>query len=236
MAPLPRRLVTEQLDILDPADPLAVGSRRDLVLVNRLMFAVPIAARLLQRHVARPPRRILEVGAGDGRFALQLARRLAKRWPGVEIVLLDRQDLVTAETRRAFAALGWLARPLPADVFALPGALGGEDAGFDCVCANLFLHHFEGETLRRLLGLLSSLAPVTVATEPHRDRASLFASHLLGALGANAVTRHDAPASVRAGFCGRELSAHWEAAGFTLHEGRHGAFTQGFAAVREGGR
>ncbi|WP_062015208.1 class I SAM-dependent methyltransferase [Aureimonas sp. AU4] len=236
MAPLPRRLVTERLDVLEPADPLAMGSRRDLVLVNRLMFAGPIAAGLLRRHVAAPPRRILEVGAGDGRFALHLAKRLAERWPGVEIVLLDRQDLVTAETRRAFAALGWLARPLAADVFALPGALGMGDPGFDCVFANLFLHHFEGDALRRLLRLLAQMAPVVIATEPHRDRASLLASRLLGLLGANAVTRHDAPASVRAGFCGRELSAQWEAPGFALHEARHGPFTQGFAAVREGGR
>lgn len=234
MAPLSRHLVPEQLDELDPADPLAVGSRRDLVLVNRLMFAVPIAAKLLRRQLARSPRRILEVGAGDGRFMLALARRLAPLWPGVEVTLLDRQDLVASETRQAFAALGWQARPLAMDVFALPRATA-EGEGFDAVFANLFLHHFEGERLRELLALLSGLAPAVVASEPHRDRVSLLASRLLAVLGVNAVTRHDAPASVRAGFRGREVSDHWPAGGFVLHERRYGPFTHGFAAIRESG-
>jgi len=233
VATLPRTLVPEELDRLDPGDPLARGSRRDLVLVNRLMFAPAISASLMRRHLATPPRRILEVGAGDGRFMLALARRLAPLWPGVEIVLLDQQNLVSAETRHGFAALGWRAEPVVADVFALPGALGQAAGPFDLASANLFLHHFEGEALRALLQRLAHLAPVVTATEPHRDRVSLLASRLLGVLGANAVTRHDAPASVRAGFTGRELSSSWRVEGFRLHEGRRGPFTHAFAAVRE---
>lgn len=234
MAALPRWLVPERLDALDPADPLAQGSRRDLVLVNRLMFAGPIAARLMRRHLRVPPRRILEVGAGDGRFMLGLARRLARHWPDVELVLLDQQNLVLAETRHAFAALGWRAHPVQADVFALPGALGDRGGTFDLACANLFLHHFEGAALRDLLSRLAALAPVVTATEPHRDRVSLLASRLLGVLGANAVTRHDAPASVRAGFRAGELGAAWPSSDFRLTEGRAGPFTHTFAAVREG--
>jgi hypothetical protein len=45
------------------------------------------------------------------------------------------------------------------------------------------------------------------------------------ALGANDVTRHDAVASVRAGFLGKELSSLWlqgAASGWTL--GEHGVF------------
>jgi hypothetical protein len=52
-----------------------------------------------------------------------------------------------------------------------------------------------------------------VACEPRRNLFALAASHLVFALGANHVTRHDAVASVRAGFAGRELSALWPPAG-----------------------
>src|SRR5918994_7946729 len=117
MSGLAQRLVEpEILDGLCEADPLAVAARRDLVRVNALMFQQAIMARLLADRV-RSPHRILEIGAGDGVFMLGVARRLAKRWPGVELTLLDRADLVTPERSAAFAELGWQARTITADVF-----------------------------------------------------------------------------------------------------------------------
>jgi 2-polyprenyl-3-methyl-5-hydroxy-6-metoxy-1,4-benzoquinol methylase len=230
MPGLADRLVQpEILDGLAEKDPRAIAARRDLVLVNRLMFQQAIMARLLGERVASP-RRILEIGAGDGAFMLGVARRLAKRWPGVEVTLLDRADLVTPERRAAFAELGWQARAITADVFDWLNSAG--DVRFDLVAANLFLHHFADADLARLFSALRPLASVFVAAEPRRTGFAHAASRLLWMVGAGDVTRHDAPASVRAGFRGLELSALWPAKSDQIDERGAGLFTHVFAASR----
>jgi hypothetical protein len=226
-----RSLEPELLDVLPAGDPQAIESRRDLVWINALMRQAPIMRRLLLRHAAEAPRRILEIGAGDGRFMLTMARRLAKRWPGVELVLLDRTTGVFAQTTRAeFGRLGWRAEALTADIFDWAADAGKER--FDVICANLFLHHFDDAQLTRLFGPLARLAPLFVATEPLRARLPLWATRLLPAIGANPVTLHDAAASVRAGFAGGELGRLWPASvGPVLEERRAGLFTHVFAAA-----
>ena len=70
-----------------------------------------------------------------------------------------------------------------------------------------------------------------LATEPRRGSFPLAAARLLWAIGANGVTRHDAAASVRAGFAGKELSALWPAGqGRPIEERRGGLFSHVFAA------
>lgn len=224
-----RYLVPERLDLLPPDDSGAIGSRRDLRRINRLMRQPQIAAALLSRHLGKPPRRLLELGAGDGATSLTLARRLAPHWPGVTLTLLDRLDLVASGTRAGFDALGWRVETATGDVFDWLDRNAGER--FDAVVTNLFLHHFNAD-LPRLLAGASRLAPLFVATEPRRDRLSLVGSRMLGLVGANAVTRHDAPASVRAGFAGDELTRLWPAAGWTCEERRAAPFTHVFVAQR----
>jgi protein-L-isoaspartate O-methyltransferase len=225
---LARRLVVpERLDDLPPEAPVATASRRDLCWINRISAQPAIAARALRRHLGHRPRRILEVGAGDGSTSLLLARRLSSRWPGVTMVLLDRQEVVTPVVRRGFDAVGWRAEPAVADVFDWLGGRTGEP--FDAVIANLFLHHFQ-ERLPELLVGVARLAPVFVATEPRRDALTLGSSMMVALIGATAVTRHDAPASVRAGFSGRELTALWPAQGWQTEERRAGLFTHLFVA------
>lgn len=172
---------------------------------------------------------MLEIGAGDGSTSLLLARRLASRWPGVTMVLLDRQEVVTDAIGRGFDAVGWRAAPAVADVF--DWLNGRPGASFDAVVANLFLHHFE-ERLPELLAATARLAPVFVATEPRRDALTLAGSRLVSLIGANAVTRHDALASVRAGFAGCELTALWPVEGWQTEERRAGPFTHLFVARR----
>lgn len=225
-----RRLVPERLDHLPPGDPAALRSRRDLRRINRLTGQPRIAAGRLRRALVRPPRRILELGAGDGVTSLALAHRLARHWPGVTMVLLDRRPVVTERTRSGFASLGWRLETAVGDVFDWLEANRGER--FDAVVTNLFLHHFEAE-LPRLLAGAARLAPVFVATEPRRGRLALAGSHALALIGANAVTRHDAPASVRAGFAGDELTRLWPAEGWTCEE-RPVGFTHVFVARRAG--
>ncbi|WP_375449975.1 hypothetical protein [uncultured Devosia sp.] len=228
-----RQLTPEQLDSLPADDPRAVGSRRDLVLVNALMFQSAIMAAQFRKHLQPGRLRLLEIGAGDGSFMLAVARRLGRRYGDVDLVLLDQANLITQRRIAQFSALGWRVKTITADVF---DWIGRAEAGvFNAVSANLFLHHFEGGMLTRLLAAMPALAPVFLATEPRRNALALWGTHFLRLFGVNDVTLHDAAASVRAGFAGRELSLAWpDCAGRRLDEHRAGPFTHVFAAVHAG--
>jgi O-methyltransferase domain len=217
-----RVLTPEILDFLPPDDPGAIRSRRDLARINGVMGQGAIMARALAGFPA--PQLLADLGGGDGRFLLGLAKRLAKRWPGVRAVILDRQDIVTAQTRAGFAALGWHCETVRGDIFDNLPQLKP-----DIVLANLFLHHLDDAALTRLLALISAQAKGFVACEPRRSALALLGARLVFILGANHVTRHDAVASVLAGFRGRELSALWPKGGrWKLEERGALAFTHLF--------
>jgi SAM-dependent methyltransferase len=221
-----RTLEPEWLDLLPPDDPRARSSRRDLVRINFVMRQQTIMARQLRRLA--PPRRLADFGSGDGRFLLGVARRMAPHWPRVTALILDRQDIVSPQTRRGFAALGWTCESITGDIFE---TLPHLDA--DIVTANLFLHHLEERALERLLRLTAQKARDFVACEPRRSPAALLASRMVFGLACNAVTRHDAVASVRAGFAARELSCLWPQGSWRLHEGPALPFTHVFSARRD---
>ena len=204
------------LDSLSPDDPAAERSRRDLVLVNRVMGASRILAGAMRRAMAGRmpsgrPLRVLEIGCGDGDLLLAAASML-KGWPKADLTLLDRLSLVDFETQRAFTRHGWLARTVTADVVQWASAPTYWPR-FDLVVANLFLHHFDADRLKELLQAIAPRCNALVACEPRRVRLALAASHLVGAIGANAVTRKDAVLSVRAGFIEQEISALWPHSG-----------------------
>jgi len=230
-----RRVEPELLDELCANDPRAIRSRRDLRRLNALMGNAGVIARaVLQASGGRPPRQLVDLGAGDGSFMLRLAKRLRLAWPNVEVTLVDRQDIVNAQTRREFEALSWSARSVAADVFDWLSPT--KDPRVDLVTANLFLHHFADPGLRRLMELVSSRTNSFAACEPRRYPAALRASHWLWLLGCNSVTRHDAVASVRAGFDGPELSALWPGNGsWRLREEAVGLFSHCFVAQRLNG-
>jgi len=218
-----RTLEPEILDLLAADDPRAHASRGDLVRINFVMRQQTIMANLL-RSLA-PPRRLADLGSGDGRFLLGVARRMAPHWPKVTALIVDRKDVVSAHTRAGFAALGWTCESVTEDIFA---ALPRLDA--QIITANLFLHHLGEADLRQLLGLAAQQVRGFVACEPRRSRAALLASRMVFALACNDVTRHDAVASVRAGFAGGELSHLWPEAGWQRREGLALPFTHFFAA------
>jgi hypothetical protein len=181
-----RVIEPEALDALPYADPRAQRSRGDLRRINALMGNARHVARALPADM----RTLLDLGAGDG----HLARRIAG--PRTKLTLLDRvafpasqgEVRVTADARHF---------------------LSEEARRFDAIVANLFLHHLEREALRDLLALIACRTTLFVACEPRRSRTALAASRLTWALACSALTRHDAQASVRAGFRGRELSELW---------------------------
>ena len=229
---LPRSVESEWLDDLPASDRRAIRSRRDLKRVNRFMLQSGIMTRLLAEGCRdRRPRALLELGAGDGTFMLSVARRLAPRWPGVNLKLLDRQCIVSNETSTQFRALGWQAEAVRSDVFDYLSA--ARERSVEVVTANLFLHHFQRDGLARLLAGIEPLADVFAACEPARASAALVASRLLWAIGCNDVSRHDAVVSVRAGFRDRELSGLWpNKEAWELHEGTALPFTHYFLARR----
>jgi len=225
-----RSVRPELLDELPPDDPSAKRSRRDLQRVNAWMGNCRIMARALRSTCPGPAaRRLVDLGAGDGKLLLAVARRLPAEWQGTSAVLLDRRNVVSLETRQAFDALGWRAAPVEAD--ALDWLTQPVPPAWDAMIANLFLHHFPAAKLAELLRAAASLARAFIAVEPRRSARGLFCSRWLRLIGCNRVTRHDAPISVRAGFAGPELTQLWpDGQGWSLQERPAGGFSHLFIA------
>ena len=223
-----RILQPEWLDTLSPADPRAIRSRRDLRRINWWMRNPAILARALEKNLSGPPGQITELGAGDGNLLLHLAQKLAPRWPDVNVTLLDLQENIPAKTLAAFAKLGWRAESVVVDVFDWSPAQADK-----VIIANLFLHHFDDARLAGLLQKISRNAKLFVAVEPHRFAWPSLVGQLLWLIGCNAVTRHDAVISIRAGFAGKAISALWpDITNFQLTEHRAGLFSHVFIARR----
>ena len=144
---------------------------------------------------------------------------------------MDRQDLVASSTRQGFAALGWTLRVVASDVF--DWMEQAPALSHDLAIANLFLHHFAGNALSRLLSGVAAHTTAFVACEPRRAPVALLGSHLVGLLGCNAIARNDAVTSVRAGFRDSELTKVWpDALAWHTEEFDAGLFSHCFVAGR----
>lgn len=241
---MPRVVAAEVLDGLPQDDPGAIRSRRDLRRVHRAMGTRTIILRAFKAmklsRLEVETLRVLEIGAGDGSLLLGVAQALDSAWPKVALTLLDRQALVTPAIVASYHAVGWTVTTDVGDV--LDWAARDTDtrpnapARWDLVVANLFLHHFEGEQLVRLVQAIAQKSDRLLVCEPRRDWLALIGSHLTGLIGANAVTREDAVLSVHAGFNGKELSALWPAFGdgWRVQERAAGFFSHCFCAERLG--
>jgi hypothetical protein len=180
-----------------------------------------------------PLKRIVELGAGDGSFALHLARDISSLCEPVEWVLVDCKSAVTKQSREGLAALGWQVEVVVADVF--EWLKNSPDKTADATIANLFLHQFPDKPLAKMLALASEKTRIFAACEPRRSALPLAFSRMTGLIGCNAVTRNDAPASVRAGFDGQELSSLWPGTAqfkWRLREQRARWFSHAFLAER----
>lgn len=236
-----RRIVkSEMLDHLAPASAVAQRSRRDLRRVHHAMRSRSIVAAGWRALWPAPsltrPLKILEIGAGDGTLLLAVARALAPAWPPVDLTLLDRQAIVTPATLAAFAALGWKVKLEVADVLDWAAQTGGAmtPPAWDLITTALFLHHFEAAPLDELLVAIAASTDRFFACEPRRGWLALAASHLVGAIGANQVTRVDAVLSVHAGFRGHEITELWSSTPGAWHSSEHaaGPFSHCFSAWR----
>jgi hypothetical protein len=176
----------ELLDHLPAEDPDAIASRRDLRRVNFAMGNERWILRTVRRFPEAAAKGIVEIGAGGG----DLAEKLVREFPTAAVAACDLAPRPGGLDPRVHWRQGDIFSDFPA-----PGA--------GILVANLFLHHFEGEELRRI-GRLCEAFEVLVFSEP--DRARL--PHVLGGLAhpfINRVTRHDMHVSIRAGFRRGEL-------------------------------
>jgi len=228
-----RSIEPEWLDALPSENPGAIGSRRDLQRLNAWMGNARIVARALTLvGNGHKPAQLVEVGAGDGTFLLEVVRRLPSSWGHSRATLVERQNIFSVCIAQEFAKLGWELETIQADVFDWCDNSAGQVQG-EIIIANLFLHHFAPPQLAYLLCSLSRRAQVVVSVEPRRSLWSLVFSRMVGIIGCNPVTQHDAPASVRAGFKGRELSEVWpRREKWSLREHEAGAFSHLFVATR----
>ncbi len=246
---LPRVVLPEALDALAAEDEAAQRSRRDLQRVHRVMRTRATLMRALRAlpligagTASSAPLRVLELGAGDGSLMLGVARSLHGQWPAVELTLLDRLPLLTAATVAAYALAGWTATAEVGNALDWAARAKAEGSSplvtsrWDLIVANLFLHHFEGAELALLLAAVARSSDHFVACEPRRASLAWAGSHLIGALGVNAVTREDAVLSVHAGFRDHEMVALWPAkTGWNLSESAAGLFSHCFVASRAAG-
>jgi len=215
----------EILDQLPSVDKAAAHSRRDLARLNGLMQH----ASLIRKHLTPDVTRTADLGAGDGTLILSALKSANSSVR--EVVLVDQQRIVTDGTLAAFESIGINPTVAIADVF---DWLARQSAApHTAIVTNLFLHHFQRENLQRLLDLASQASDLFIACEPRRGLWPQLAASLVGVVGCNHVTRHDALVSVRAGFRDRELTTLWpDPTRWQIEERSAGLFSHLFVARR----
>jgi len=183
-----RQVKPEKLDTLDPKDPDAIASRRDLIRINQLMgnfrwFESIFCQQCVARH------HCLELGAGCG----ELAKRIIHKGCCATYTAVDRAPAPDDWPHTAYWWRG--------DLFQYAGYATAE-----VLLANLVLHHFKDSALREIgQKIAKSSIHKIVANEPCRrpiHQWQLAAGKLIGF---NEVTLHDGAISIDAGFRGDEL-------------------------------
>lgn len=174
----------EILDDIDPSDPDAVRSRRDLRMINRLMGG---PAWIIKKVCGLGDvQRVVELGAGDG----LMCNRMKVALPDCQVTAVD----FITKPSSVRDDIDWQqANVLDYD-------------GYDrdtIVVANLFIHHLEALELKRMGEKLRHVRAIVFA-EPHRKPSSVFMGRILFPV-VNHVTRHDMMTSIRAGFVSGEM-------------------------------
>lgn len=195
-----RRVLTpEILDHLDFRDPEAVRSRSDLRLINALMGNVRWVRRTLAgRSLAGG---IVEIGAGEGR----LCRALARRFPGIPVSGIDRLPRPSGLPE----AVSWIRGDLLVE---LPEICA------DVLAGVMILHHFSDDELIAIGKCLGGIRGLCFC-EPWRSEWSLALGRGMAPF-TGRVTRHDMPASIRAGFVPGELPLLLGLADWKIEESR----------------
>lgn len=201
-----KRLMVPELLDSDRGTPQEVSdSLADLRMFNRRFGGVRTMSTLLRQVAER--RHLteldwLDVAGGAGDVATLTAESLRNSGLIVRPVVLD----------RAATHLNGSHLNVCADALALPF----RDASFDVVGSSLFVHHLLPEELRRFAQEALRVARHAFAVSDLIRSPVHYAVALAGrAIYRSRLTRHDAPASVRAAYTVEEVLAILEESGAT---------------------
>lgn len=199
MRPLPRLHAEELLDAPRHDPDELRHSLHQVAGVNRWLGGTRALERHLEPLLEGGPRRLLDVGAGNGAVAEALAEWASERGADWRVTALDLHAQIAplaGERDRVEAVRG--------DALRLPFA----DGAFDGAFAVLTLHHFADADAVRLVREMARVAhgPVLV-NDLERTRLAHLGARLLAATvwRGNRLTRHDGPISVLRSFTADEL-------------------------------
>jgi SAM-dependent methyltransferase len=180
----------------------ALGSLRDLRLVNAVLGGRrALVGAVLPLLEGLPAPSLLDVGCGSADLPAAVA---AEAGGQVRVVGLDAKEL---HLRQAPPSV----RCVVADVNSLPFP----PASFDVVTASLFLHHFDGAEVARVLGALWSLARRALVVNDLRRALVpyLFGRIVFPWIFRSRVSVADGLLSIRRSFTRDELAAAFGQAG-----------------------
>lgn len=183
-----RVIQPEILDQLAPSHPDAIRSRSDLRKLDVFLGNSRWITRTMREHTKSGMAiRVVELGAGEG----WLCNRLAKTIPHLDVTGLD---FASAPPHLA-SGVKWIRGDFLKTLAEIQG---------DVVVGSLILHHFSNQDLERFSETLKKFK-LLVFSEPYRSPFPLaLANFALPFFGK--VTRHDMPASIKAGFRKGELA------------------------------
>lgn len=209
--------VPEQMDDHAITDARLTGALHNLRWTNRLLGGYRATRAVFTPLFQRADYcRILDLGTGDGEFVADLVQ-WGSRWGcHTEVVGVDANPATADYARRTLdASLPPTLRSRASIRTADARSMDVADGAFDVAHASLFLHHFFGDDLLRVLREMHRVSRWGVLiNDLHRHPLAYASIVLLTALlPVSAMYRHDAPASVRRGFRRAELQTLAQTAG-----------------------
>jgi SAM-dependent methyltransferase len=192
------------MDAEDVTEQELEDSLRFIARVNRHLGGTRAVLGHLQRWSRhwRPGRciRILDLGTGGGDIPAAIVRWAATKHHAVQVTALERHPLTLRLARKQLQAVPKVAL-VRGDALKPPFAPGS----FDYVLASMFLHHLGDIEVLTVLKIMDDLALRGIIwNDLLRHRRALSWTWLL-TRGQSPIVRHDATASVRAGFVKAEV-------------------------------
>lgn len=217
-----KRVVVPELLDTDAGTPEeVVGSLADLRFFNRWFGGINTTRSMIEYAAGktqRSPLSLLEVAAGSGDVPGIVQQQFRQRGLHLDVALLDRSR----------AHLNGSGRAIVGDALCLPF----DDNSFDLVSCGLFVHHLSPDQVVRFANEALRVCRVAVLINDlirHPVHLGLVYAGMV--LYRSRLTRHDAPASVRAAYTPgeiRELLQQTVAAGIEIQ--RHYLFRMGVIA------
>jgi len=177
---------------------------RDIRRINWLLGWTAFTVRAVARHVGSSGMErfsLLDVASGSADMPLAVARWAVRTGVQAHVVATDINPTIVAVAREQAADVPQVAVERQ-DALALPYAAGS----FDIALCTLALHHFDPPGAVELLRSLARVGRHVMVFDVVRSRLAHAGAVLLTRLmPMSAMTRHDAPASVRRAYRASEL-------------------------------